>query len=298
MEISWSIKLRIMAAMATGAVLVGILAWPLAAPLEPPTPVSLLTGTVSLGDAVILGALAVVVGLVAYFLSWPHGREIGVLAVPSGLAVWALRSGTMAGLMQRTNPADRHELLATLKWEPLFWLAIVAAGFVGVWLGRRIRSKTEPTKPAEETDSRLNTCLSAAIAVVGSALIAQLCIRVFAQNVTVLDPQLGSAVSQPKVRQIAFAVFVSFALAAFVVKIFVNAGYIWPTVSSALVTAFVVMVYVKQDVLQHLVQNWPAAFFSNAVISVSPVQMVAFGTLGSIAGFWLAIRYKYLRKHA
>lgn len=297
MELSWSIKLRIVAVMATGAILVGILAWPLAAPPEPPTPVSLLTKTTSLGDVVVLGALAVLVGLVAYFLSWPYGREIGILAVPSGLAVWALRSGTVAGLMQRTAPAQRHALLATLKWEPFFWLAIVAAGFVGVLLGRRIRSKTEQAKHPQEADSKLNTCLSAAIAVVGSCLIAQLGIQVSAQNVTVFDPQLGSAVAQPTVRQIAFAVFVSFALAAFVVKIFVNAGYIWPAVSSALVTGFVVVVYVKQDVLQHFVQRWPAAFFSNTAVSVSPLQMVAFGTLGSVAGFWLAVRYNYWRKH-
>lgn len=298
MELSWSIKLRIVTVMATGAVLIGILAWPLAAPVEPLTPVSLRTTTISLTDAFVLGALAVLVGLLAYFLSWPYGREVGILAVPSGLAVWALWSGTIAGLMRGTAPDDRQELLATLKWEPLFWLAIVAAGFVGVMLGQRIRSKNKRTGTDHRRDSKLNYCLSAAIAVVASVLIAQLSIRVFAQNVTVFDPRLGSAVSQPTVRQIAFAVFVSFALAAFVVKVFVNADYIWPIVASAFVIAFVIMVYVKQDVLQHMLQAWPAAFFSNTVISVSPLQMVAFGTLGSITGFWLGIRYNYWRKYA
>jgi hypothetical protein len=38
-------------------------------------------------------------------------------------------------------------------------------------------------------------------------------------------------------------------------------------------------------------------FFSNAAISILPVQMVAFGTLGSITGYWLAVRYKYRREH-
>jgi hypothetical protein len=46
-----------------------------------------------------------------------------------------------------------------------------------------------------------------------------------------------------------------------------------------------------------LVQNWPAAFFPNSVISILPIQMVAFGTLGSVAGYWMAIRYEYWRKH-
>ncbi len=103
--------------------------------------------------------------------------------------------------------------------------------------------------------------------------------------------------AQPTVGQIVFAVLVSFGLAAFVVKRFLHASYIWPTIASALVTAFAISIYVKKDVLQYLVQNWPAAFFSNAVISILPVQMVAFGTLGSIIGYWAAVRYDYWRKH-
>jgi hypothetical protein len=56
--------------------------------------------------------------------------------------------------------------------------------------------------------------------------------------------------------------------------------------------------YLKQDILQYLIGQHPAAFFCNAVTSVLPVQMVAFGTLGSIAGYWLAVYYNHWRKHA
>jgi len=119
-----------------------------------------------------------------------------------------------------------------------------------------------------------------------------------AQDVRIFDNKLGSVLAQPAVGQIVFAVLVSFGIAAFVVKKFLNVSYICPTVASALVTAFAVSAYVKQDVLQHLIQHWPAVFFSNAVTSILPVQMVAFGSLGSIAGYWLAVRYNYWRKHA
>jgi len=104
--------------------------------------------------------------------------------------------------------------------------------------------------------------------------------------------------AQPVISQIVFAVLVSFGIAAFIFKKFLDISYIWPTVASALVTGFVITTYIKQDVLQHLVSHQPAAFFSNAVASILPVQMVAFGTLGSIAGYWLAVRYNYWRKHA
>ncbi|MBA7683825.1 hypothetical protein ES703_92210 [subsurface metagenome] len=300
MELSWLMRLRIAASVATGAILIGILAWPLAAPPEPFGAVSLTTGTISFSGTITLAALAVLAGFIAYFLSWPYGREIGILAAPSGLAIWAVRCGSMTSLV-RINPtiAQRQALFATLKWEPLFWLAIVAAGFAGVLVGQKILCpKPEPDKTQEKSNSKSKIYLNAAIALLGSVLIAQFCISILAQDVRIFDNKLGSVLAQPAVGQIVFAVFVSFGIAAFVVKKFLNVSYICPTVASALVTAFAVSAYVKQDVLQHLVQHWPMVFFSHAVTSILPVQMVAFGSLGSIAGYWLAVRYNYWRKHA
>ncbi|UCC23404.1 MAG: hypothetical protein JSW23_04955, partial [Planctomycetota bacterium] len=80
-------KLRIAAAVGCGIVLIGILAWPLAAPPEPFWPVLVFAGVISLTDVIVLALLALAAGFVAYFLSWPYGREIAILAVPSGLTV-------------------------------------------------------------------------------------------------------------------------------------------------------------------------------------------------------------------
>ncbi|GAG08892.1 unnamed protein product, partial [marine sediment metagenome] len=82
MELSWLMKLRIAAAAAVGILLLGFLAWPLVAPSEPLGVVTV--AAVSLFDAVTLVVLACLAGFIAYFLSWPYGRQIAVLAVPSG----------------------------------------------------------------------------------------------------------------------------------------------------------------------------------------------------------------------
>jgi len=108
---------------------------------------------------------------------------------------------------------------------------------------------------------------------------------------------LGVVTAQPALGQIIFAVPASFLIAAFVVKKFLNAGYIWPIAASALVTWFAITAYCKQHILQHMQMRWPAVFFPDSTISILPLQMVAFGTLGSIAGYWLAVRYNYWRKH-
>lgn len=296
MELSLSVKLRIAAAAGVGVVLIGILAWPLAEPSEPFGPVR--PGNLALAGTAVLVVLAFLSGLIGYFVSWPHGREIGILAVPSGLAIWAIRSGNIASLMQ-LEPAleQRRALLAALRWEPLFWLAIVGIGFAGVLCGRRIRCGPSAAGVENKPKSKSNIYLNAVIALVASVLIAQVCLGRLAQDIQFSDNRLGSVMGQPAIGQIVFGVLVAFGLAAFVVKSFLNAGYLWPIIASALVTAFSIMSYVKQDALNHLVRYWPAVFFSNPIISISPVQMVALGTLGSIAGYWMGIRYDFWRKH-
>ena len=298
MELSWPMKLRIAAAVACGVVVIGLLAWPLAAPPEPFRAVSVFAGTISLADTIILAVLALVVGFAAYFLSWPYGREIGILAAPSGLTVWAIRCGNMTAMAQ-LNPtvAQRQALFASLKWEPLLWLGIVAAGFAGVLAGQMVSAKPGPDRNQEKFKFESRVYLNAIIALVASVLIAHVGVRVFARDVAALDGQIGSVAAQPATGQIVFAVLVSFGFAAFVVKKFLNASYTWPIIASGLVSGFVMIVYVKQDALQHLVGHYPAAFFPNAVTCILPVQMVAFGTLGAIAGYWMAVRYNYWRKH-
>jgi hypothetical protein len=219
------------------------------------------------------------------------------LAVPAGLAIWAVRGGNMAELMRLAPTlAQRQVLFAALKWEPIFWLAIVAAGFGGVLIGQYIVSRLSSLVPRSFV-LRLSSLVPRILAVVGSVFIAQFCIGIFAQDVRIPDHRLGSVMAQPAVGQIVFAVLVSFGIAAFLVKKFLDASYIWPTVASALLTGFVVITYIRQDTLQYLIEHHPPIFFSRVVTSILPVQMVTFGVLGSIAGYWLAVRYNYWRKH-
>jgi hypothetical protein len=296
MELSLIMRLRIAAAAATGVVLIGILAWPLASSSEPLDAV--LAGDISIGGLITLVVLAFLTGLLAYFVSWPHGREIGILAVPFGLAIWAVRSGSMTTLIQ-LNPAieQRQAVFSAFKWDSAFWLALVAAGFFGVLLGQKIISSSAKPVKEKTSGSKPAQFLSVIIALVGSVFIAQFCIKMFAQDVSLLDSKLGVIMAQPSVGQIVFAVFVSFGLAAFIVKKFLDVSYIWPAIATVLLTVFAASSYARQDMLQYFIKQWPSAFFVNSVISILPVQVVAFGTLGSIAGYWMAIRYNYWRKH-
>lgn len=284
MELSWVMKLRIAAAAAVGMALIGFLGWQFAGT----------SGSVGFGGAVILVLLAFLAGLISFFLAWPYGWEIGILAAPFGLAVWAVRSGTMANLI-RLHPTfeQRQTLIASLRWEPIIWLLIVAAGFAGPLLCRMMLSKKE--LKAEKKKQKYDF-LSPIAALAGSAVAAFLCIRIIAQDVRHFDQNLNiSVTAQPAMGQVAFAILVSFGFAAFLTRRYLNTSYIWPIIATAIVTTYAVGVYSGK--VMYFTQNWPADFFPNTVVSILPVQMVAFGALGSVAGYWMAMRYDYWREH-
>ena len=131
MELSWVNKLRIGSVAGLGMIVIGILAWPLAVPEDPMMPVR--ASDVGFSGTLVLILLAFAVGFAGYFIAWPHGREIGILAVPFGLAVWAARSGPMRTLTQALDESyEREALLHAMRFEPIYWFLIVAAGFAGV----------------------------------------------------------------------------------------------------------------------------------------------------------------------
>ncbi len=294
MELTWINKLRIAAVAALGIIVFGILAWPLAAPADPLTPVR--ASSVGLPGTLLLLVLAFGVGLAGYFIAWPHGREIGILGVPFGLIIWAGRCGPMRVLTQAWgDAAERAALVRSLRVEPLYWLLIVAAGFVGVLLAQRLRPA--PSVPAGDSSSKprhgMNIYLNGLIALVVAVVVSQFFIGVFAQNLATSR----SIAAQPAIGQIIFGVTAAFAVAAFVVKRLLNLSYLLPAAASLFVFAFAQVVYYSAGTIQRFAETCPAPFFPHSVFAILPVQLVSLGVLGSVIGYWLAVRYDYWRKH-
>jgi hypothetical protein len=295
MELSWIDKLRIAAVATLGIIAIGILAWPLAAPEDPVLPVR--AWAIGPSGTLILLVLAFAVGFAGYFIAWPHGREIGILAAPAGLAVWAARSGPVRTLAQAyTEPAEREALLHSLRFEPVYWLLIVAAGFAGVLVAQHLRPAAVKGKDPGSAGSQLrtNTYVNALLALAVTILVSHFFVGAFAQDLTA---RYGAMTAQPAVGQIIFAVTAAFAISAFAVKKFLDLSYIWPAVASAVVLGIVQVIYYKADAVQRFAETRPATFFPHSLFAVLPVQLVALAAIGSILGYWLAVRYEYWRKH-
>ncbi len=297
-------KLRIAGVMAAGVLLLGLGAWGLVEPSVPAGAITIAGADISVVDGAICIALAFCAGVIGYFAAWPYGAEIGVLAAPAGLGFWALRTGDMAGLL-RLNTAltidetvlQRQALLSVMKWEGLFWLAVVGAGFAGVKAAERLAKAKKPVDDDEIGNVNTRNVLNVATALIMTVVIAQFALGVFAQDVRMFDSELGTVVGQPGRGQVAFAVVVSFAIAAFIAKWVLNVSYVWPALAVCGIGYYSMWLSGKADVLKHMLETWPDAFFARSVCGILPLQLVAFAGIGSVAGYWLAIKYVYWRKH-
>jgi len=301
MELSIINRLRIAAVLAIGIVIMGFLAWPLVVPDDPLTAVTLYGGQIDILSMVLCLALAVAIGAASYFVSYPYGYEMGPLAAPAGLATWACKGGDMTSLIRINNTIQgRTTLYAALRWEGLFWLLLITAGFAGVYLAMKLSNG----KPGSEfsisksTPSLMNKTLNILTAMIATVVVTLVLIGLLARDVNMFDSELGLVTGQPGTGQVAFAVVTAFGIAAFLAKKILDVDYRYPAAASVLLIIFALTAYTKQDVLKYMVENWPAAFYTRAICAMLPIQIVSFAFLGSVSGFWLAIKFDYWHKHA
>lgn len=304
MELTWLMRIRIAAAITVGIVLLGIIAWPFVSPMVPRGAITLHSGDISIADALICIVLAFASGFIAYFASWPFGSDLAPLAAPAGIALWTFRSGQMSSLLRintdltvNETVQKRQALYAVLKWESLFWLALVAAGFFGAKLAEKLLKAKKPVDDKEIGNTNKFNLISAITAIVLTVAITQFTMTVFAQDVQMHDSEIGSVVGQPGNGQIAFALLLSFGIAAFVAKKILDASYIFPAIAACGLAFYAVWMAAKPDVLQHMIETWPEVFYSRSTNAILPIQIVAFGAIGSVAGYWSAIKFAYWRKH-
>lgn len=292
-NVPWLLRIRILLALCTGALIVGAGGYHFVKPADPLGAISLFTGEISTVDAVILLALGFTSGVVATLLCYPLGNVLAPYAAPTGVAVLALSSGSIKQLLlTHSELAPREALYHFMRWESLLWLGIAAAGYAGMLLATRlVHTKTiiaDKTAPSENNKSAI--WVNALIGVVVTAAVFKFVIGIFAQNVPAIDAQLGRVMGQPGNGQIAFGVFVTVGLAAFLVKRFLRVHFI-PVILGAILAYIVLLTqFAGSDTFEYMVKTWNPSFFTNAVYAIIPIQIASFSVLGAMTGYWIAIR--------
>ena len=206
----------------------------------------------------------------------------------------------MGTLMQLNNSLQKRELFySTFCWEPVVWLAVITAGCLGVLLGYGI---CHPRRPAENSPDKFgNTAdknkpsvfsyFTLTFAVIGSTVVSMFLIGMLARDSIIPDQKVGVAVGQPSTAQIIFALLVTFGVSGYLVKKLLGLNYYWPIIATCLVVPFGIIIYGRYDVLEYFIGRFPPVFFANSILTIFPVQAVAFGTIGAVAGYWLAVKY-------
>jgi hypothetical protein len=291
-NIHWLMRIRILASLAIGALIVGALGYLLMRPEDPLGAISLFTGNISTLDAILVILLGFIAGAAATLVCYPLGNVLGPLAAPAGLAVLALFTGGIKQLLL-TNASfqQRNALYSTLRFETLLWLAVVAAGYAAVLLTTKLTHKKAIVLHSESAPQKKNEqWFNILIAAVLTVIIVYFTIGIFVRDIRQLDDRLGYVVGTPGNAQIAFGVFVSVGLAAFAAKRLLKAHYILVILSVIALYIGLLTRYIGSDTLQHMVQTWPIDFFPHSIYAIMPTQLIAFATLGAITGYWSAIR--------
>jgi len=302
MELSIFTKVKITLAIVVGVLIVGLLPWSMVKPASPEAAVVFFGGAVELWVIGVGVVLAFVAGILSAVLTKPYSLEIGVMAAPAGLCVYSLLSGSFSQLLRENSTlAARGAVYGALRWEGLLWLVIPAAGFLAAYLYEKKFPNSNKaildTEVEHKGKFKKNLSFNIAASLVASVVIAHIGLGAFARDVSI-DSQNAIVVSQPANLQIAFACFGAFFAAGFVVKFFLHGSYIWPAIATALVVFLEMYLNGRAEMLEYLAKNWSIGFYLTGSGAVLPVQVVGWGCLGSVVGYWSAVRFRYWRKHS
>ncbi len=299
MELTLLMKLRIAAVCAVGILIIGFGAFALVRPATPMDAISLFSGDFGVFQIVCCAAIAFVTGIIAYLAAYPYGKQIAPLAGAAGLATWTFRSGSMASLLQTNTTLQlREKLYAITPIESLLWIGVLSAGLAGSYTaGKLLKLKEAKTPDILNPKPGKNQGINIAIAMVLTVIIAEFAIGIFAQDVRLFDSELTSVIGQPGNGQVAFAVILSFAIAAFVVKYYMSVNYVYTTLSAVLLVIWTVQKHANPT-LEYMTGFWPANIFPRSSCAILPLQMISFAAIGSMAGYWFAIQWAYSRKNA
>jgi hypothetical protein len=290
-NVSGITRIRTIATLLIGVILVGWLGWPLVKPADPLGAISMVDGRITIATILTLCGLAFAASLFSYLISWPNGTLTAPLTAPAGMAVWVFASGDMRTLLlYNSTLAQRQHVYSALGWEGLLWLLPVIAGLLGVLCGWVIQNRSKLSGISMTSLTADVNPFWIAVSIAGTIIITKLLIAILAQDVTQADAKLGYVIGQPGKGQIAFAVFVSFLAAALAAKYFGKTSYIIPTLCVAAVIYLAMHYAADPAVLENMTRNWSVAYFAKAVCAILPLQMVTFGALGAFTGYQSAIK--------
>ena len=259
-------------------------------------------------SALGLGLIGVLVGVL---FGRRHGIQMGMLAIPAGLTVWAVLSGNMERMLLEYSGAEaRQGLFLKLMVDAVIWSALVGVGCVFTWLlggAHRTAAITNPnpegplvTETASKTSKQNklrfefpdNVWLKGLLGAVITCVTAWLLVRILGQarQVSLSYPVTDEASIVPATGQIIFAVAVGFYLAALIVHQLTEVSLWWLLPCPLAISLAAYGLGVHNGVLETLNGSGPA-FVPKSIVfaTILPIQYIGVGTMALMGGYYYSV---------
>ncbi len=280
------VKIKVLFAISIATATIGFVGWMLISTPSPQEPLSLVFGTLPFKRLLLF---SLIVFLTAIFLNLTFGnksQEFAFGGAVLALSICAVRSGLLTVHIDYTkSPIEIHNIYQSLAWEGFVWLGIVLVAFVGANINVRVSTLRKIWLQTNKTNITISFVASVVIAILGVNLLA-LGARV------IVAKDVFSVVRQAYTGQICFGVLVSFGLATYLSRHFLKVHYIVPIIASGLVVFITMLFASNTSNIEYLLANFPPSFLLKPSAGILPVQMVAFGSIGSVVGFWLSYAHE------
>jgi len=304
-------KIKIWVILGVMVLLFGVLGWSWVRPADGYDGLTVVLsgkpGTVIL-SAIGLGMLGVVVGVL---FGRRHGIQMGMLAIPAGLTVWAVLSGNMERMLLEYSAAEaRQGMFFQLMGDAFIWSILVGMGCGFTWLiggVQRSAATTNldqeaslvsegPSKTSKKNKLKLefldNVWVNGILGVVITCVIAWLLVRILGQarHVSLSYPVTDEASIVPATGQIIFAVALGFFLAALTAHQLTEVSLWYLLICPLLISVIAYNCGVQDGIIETLNGSGPA-FIPKSIVfaTILPIQFIGVGTFSLMGGYYYSV---------
>lgn len=310
-------KLRVALACGLAMLLLGTVGWQLAHPRDSQMALTLARNGASVlavwPALAILAAISAAIGTAVIGRRLPEG---GALAAALGLAVMALRGGTMEALLAYdagTTPETRQSLMTSLTLDLVLWTGVMAAAWVSMvlvrgWLWGMWRASTAVVEPVAAAPAGGKPVAKAGKTEAAGtpASIQPLCFAALAITIVVALIVIWNTISRTPVaavqrNQVVASVTGGLFLGALAARYVTGVTEpLWYACAAPIVglVAFIMghlssdMSWAQNTIYQPYIQL--ATTPPHDLVRALPVLYVTLGVVGALWGYWTADRMERL----
>lgn len=300
--------LRTLPAVAVAVALLATVGWNVAQPLDPEWAVTLTkSGRSLLGIAPSLLVLLVVVAAIGTALSGKAVPQGGIFAAAVGLAVLSVRGGTMQVVLAycgTEGTGSRRSLMASMAFECVLWAALLAACWLVVenvrrWLWPTASNNADESEgPKDNKKTKAKPESQSNPGAGWPALAVTSVVALFVIWVTIARTPVAMIARGQVIASVAFGLYLGVLAARYFTGITDVRWYLIAPLAVALVGYLLGFLQADLGWAKGALSSYArlATTPAHALARPLPIEYIAVGVAGAIAGLWSGEKIEHVTK--